>query len=281
MANLIDRFIKGRGLYGDLASVASEMNVPLDDGGVNVLVEAPAPESPSQESLGSVVYDTLDFDECFNPHATYKLFCRGYRPGKCNLDLPGEFPGHITFDLLSLGVRVDIDGAAADDMLHLVLRSAHVTLYVGQKEWVHLPLALLYPPGIGHRPMVIQPLRSNEAEDPLKGYTSAGPYRKIEPRETETPAPPVIPTVRGAIEVETGPGGVELDELGRPPWLRGGFCMFVFLEPPVRIPARQSFYARFELSPSGLGTIERMQQQGLFKGELAVYLGGVRRRDVL
>jgi hypothetical protein len=249
--------------------------------------------SARAEAVGRVLYDTLEFaDLHFEPRrcSAYRLFvASSFRPDKSNMDCAGMLPGENTMLVMTVGVRIDLDGPIAEDMLHTILRGSVVQLIVGLKEYVHLPLALLYPTsGVSVSPLVVQATQVAAGRGPRGGAPEPvehehelglGPYRSWQERAVELAGPSLLPTVHGAVEVEAGPG--ELDALGRPSWLRGGFCRFAFIVPQIEIRARENFYAMWELAPVAQQVLQNAKDNGLLKGELVVYLGGVYRRDLL
>jgi hypothetical protein len=244
------------------------------------------------EHVGKVLYDTLEFsDSRFEPKkcASYRLFCDGsFRPDKSNMDCPGMLPEENTMLVMTVGVRIDLDGPVAEDMLHTILRGSVVQLIVGMKEYVHLPLALFYPTsGMSVPPLVMRTTQVAAGRGPGGGEPEPvaheheyglGPYRSWQEQAVELAGPPLLPTVHGAVEVEAGPG--ELDALGRPSWLRGGFCRFAFIVPSVTIRARENFCATWEIGPIGQPILQNVKDSGLLKGELVVYLGGVYSRSL-
>jgi hypothetical protein len=248
-------------------------------GALGEYIESP----PQQERRGHVLYDTLDLGEArFTPEkcASYRLFCGGsYRPDKCNLDSAGALPcGSHSMVVTTLGVRVDLNGPAAEDMLHIILRTGVAQLHLGGREYVHLPLARLYPnSGDSVAPIV---LSSEEHGGSVpSGIPTGGPYRTHQEEVLAQAGPALLPTVHGAIEVEALPD--ELDPLGRPSWLRGGYCRFAFVVPSVRIEPMMNFRVDVGFGPYGCGVLQSAKDNGLLRGELVVYLGGVYMRDIL
>lgn len=109
----------------------------------------------AREKLWHVLYDTICFGEGFPPERTrtltnsQRLFAQtGFDGHYSNCYCAGQMPAGQSFKLTELGLRVDMDGPIADDMLHAMLRALQLKLIVGNKECVTIPPGGFYPPGM-------------------------------------------------------------------------------------------------------------------------------------
>lgn len=268
------------------ATVESDEPVESDEHEVDILLDTYAhlktsgKNAPATERGGRVFYDTFDFDTRFDWRdcKVYRLFCDGtYRPDKCNMDSVGCFPGGNRMIVTTMGVRIDMIGEAAEDALRTLMGACVLQLHRENKEYVHLPLAMLYPTsGVSHAPLLLRSVRHKTHEDPMGGV---GPYRTHNEVPDDVVGTPLLPTVHGAIALEFEPG--ELDPLGRPSWMRGGFCRFAFIVPEVPIERGEHFRVDVMFHEGGYALLGKLHREGLLAGELTVYLGGVYERGLL
>jgi hypothetical protein len=108
-----------------------------------------------KERMWKVLYDTIAFSDAppehliptFRAGSCHNLFGRAKRVHYSNIEGNGLSSG-ASFRLGEFGLRADLDGPIAEDMLHALLRSTTVQLFVGERECFAIPPGGFYPPGM-------------------------------------------------------------------------------------------------------------------------------------
>ena len=109
----------------------------------------------AKERMWKVLYDTIAFSNAppehliptFHAGGCHRLFVRAARAHYSNAER-GAMPAGESFRLTEFGLRADLDGPIADDMLRALLRSMTAQLYVGDKRCFDIPPGGFYPPGM-------------------------------------------------------------------------------------------------------------------------------------
>jgi hypothetical protein len=105
--------------------------------------------------MWKVLYDTAAFSDAPREHLiptfragnSHNLFGHIERPHYTNVGCY-QIPPAAFFRLTEFGLRADLDGPLADDMLRALLRSMTARLLVGERECFAVPPGGFYPPGM-------------------------------------------------------------------------------------------------------------------------------------
>jgi len=114
-----------------------------------------------RERFWKVIYDTLYFGSAQDgvpPEfcttlapglgMAYRLFNHDCFPPFSNMATAGQLPNDNSFRLTELGLRVDMDGPIAPDMLRSWLRAMSLNVFVDGKLYGEIPPGGYYPPGM-------------------------------------------------------------------------------------------------------------------------------------
>lgn len=112
----------------------------------------------ARERRWNVIYDTMGLHPDSVPShvpsfsslmTEHRFFGTGHMHLHYQNVCHGTVPADRLFRVYGLGLRANLKGPAAGDMLRMLLQSAKLALHVGDREIVTVPPGALVPPGLG------------------------------------------------------------------------------------------------------------------------------------